>query len=102
MIIKLICPDFNNGKEKRRHVKSILKALDKRFNKHVFDLGDWPLVVKFIDDNSTAFLSFSFGKTLEPDENATQTMNRVIAYMRKDLQLKIYDIEKEIAKWHLL
>ena len=94
MTIKIEYPNFQSNKEKHRYIKTVITEIDKQFNKHTFDLGDWPLMIQTIDDKFTDFLSLRFCKALELDENATQTMNSIIAYIKKDLQLKIHNIER--------
>ena len=94
MIIKLHMPVFNNGKEKRRYLKSIVLKIDKKYNQHLTDLGNWPLVIQFFDDDQPEFCSLYLGKEMEPDENPTHTMNSIIAFVRKELALNINSIER--------
>lgn len=95
MIVKIECPRFQSGKEKRRYVKSLIVEIDKQFNKHTVDFGDWPLAIQVIEDEPIPnFLSLRFAKALEPDEKPLNTMNMIIAYMKSDLHLKINDIKR--------
>ena len=94
MTVKLRMPTFQSGKEKRRYQKSIITVIDKKYNQHVNDLGDWPLAIQFFDEDQPELCSLLFGKALEPDEDPACTMNNIIAFLRKGLSLNIYSIER--------
>ena len=94
MTVKLRMPTFQNGKEKRRFLKAIVAEIDKRYNQHIDDLGNWPLIIQFFDDDQSEFCSLFFGKAMEPSENPVHTMNNIIAFIRKDLSLNIYSIKR--------
>ena len=92
--ITFFMPDFQNGKGKRNFVKSIILEVQKRYNKNVENLGDWPLIIQAEEDSAEGLCSLLFKKALEPDENPENTMNDIIAFVRKDLALSVYNIER--------
>ena len=93
MTIKFKIPIFENGKKERQYFKSIIREIDQKYNQHVADLGDWPLVIRFLDDEQSNIYSLFLRKELEPDENPTNTMEDIIAFVRQHLKLDICNIE---------
>ena len=96
MAVKIKCPPFGSGKEEHRYSKALITAIDRQFNKHTMDLGEWPLVVQIFEEKSTIshLLSLRFAKALEPNENALETMNKIVAYMKKELHLQIHSVQR--------
>jgi len=96
MIVTIRCKDFQSGKEENRYFKEIIKNIDLKFNKNVLSLGDWPLVIKIESDAKSNFYFLKFTKVSEPSETPEKTMQNIICYIKKDLNLKVYNIEREL------
>ena len=96
MTMKIRMPSFQNGKEKRQYFKVIQLELDRRYNQHVRDLGDWPLFAQVLEEEQSEICSLFLGKVLEPEEDAERTIGDILAFLREGLALDVYNIERSL------